>query len=226
MPRHIIELKDVHKTYMLGEVPVHVLKGVTLAVKEGESLGVIGRSGSGKSTLLNIMGVLDRPTRGHVYVDDKDVSTLDDNSLAKIRGEKIGFVFQFFYLIPTLSALENIQLPMTFVNRVHKKRAVDLLKKVGLGKRMKFRPTQLSGGERQRAAIARALANDPEVILADEPTGNLDSKTGKEIIDLLIKLNKKEGKTIVVITHDKSLANQMDRVVHIEDGKIITKRRR
>lgn len=225
MTKHILELQNVNKTFMLDQVPMHVLKGVSLCVKEGERLGIIGKSGSGKSTLLNIMGALDRPTTGKVLIDGKDVSKLSDSELAKIRGKKIGFVFQFFHLIPSLDSLENIELPMSFVGTENKIKAEELLNLVGLESKKKSMPSQLSGGERQRVAIARALANDPEVILADEPTGNLDSKTGKSILDLLLKLNKEEGKTLVIITHDMSIIKHMNRVLHIKDGKIIDKYR-
>jgi len=223
----VIELKNVKKNYKLGEVTLKVLKGVDLEIFDDEKVGIMGASGSGKSTLLNMIGVLDRPTSGHVFIDGKDIAGFDDNDLARLRGKKIGFVFQFFYLIPSITALENVILPMTFNGDKNEKRAKELLRMVGLGKRMHHTPGQLSGGERQRVAIARALANRPEILLADEPTGNLDSKSGKEIIKLLTDLNKKEGVTLVVITHDKRICDEMDRVVYIKDGEIIkdTKRK-
>ena len=217
----VIELKGVKKYYQLGEYTLKVLKGVDMKVYKGEKLGIMGASGSGKSTLLNMIGALDRPTHGHVFIDGKNIADYDDNDLARVRGKKIGFVFQFFYLIPTISALENVLLPMTFNGKKDIKRAKRLLRLVGLGSRMEHKPGQLSGGERQRVAIARALANEPEVLLADEPTGNLDSKSGKEIMKLLLELNKKEKLTLIVVTHDETICSKMTRNIHIKDGEII-----
>jgi len=220
-PVPVIELRGVKKQYKLGDYLLKVLKGVDMKVYAGEKLGIMGASGSGKSTLLNMVGVLDRPTYGHVLIDGKDIVHLDDNELARLRGKKIGFVFQFFYLIPSISALENVILPMTFTGKKDEKRAKELLKLVGLENRMHHTPSQLSGGERQRVAIARALANDPEVLLADEPTGNLDSKSGKEIIKLLLKLNKEKNLTLIIVTHDEGICSEMTRNIHIKDGEII-----
>jgi len=220
----IIELKDVWKTYMMGAFPVHALRGLNLTVKKGEFVSIQGPSGSGKSTCMFLVGCLDLPSQGHVFLDDHDISKLGESHLAQIRGKKIGFVFQRFNLLPTLSANENVQIPMIFQG-VHEDRrervARKLLTRVGLGERMHHKPGELSGGEMQRVAIARALSNDPEVILADEPTGNLDSKTGMEVIKLLKDLHKKEGRTVIMVTHDKSVANQADRQVFLKDGQIV-----
>jgi putative ABC transport system ATP-binding protein len=219
----LIKLTDVGKTFHVGDVEVNALRGVNLSVKKGEFLAILGPTGSGKSTLLNSVGCLDVPTRGTIHLGEFDIEKLDESQLAQIRGKKIGFVFQSFNLIPSLTALENVMLPMTFQNveiSEKEKRAKHLLTLVGLQDRMEHKPSELSGGQMQRVAIARALANDPEVILADEPTGNLDSKTEKEIMDMLKNLHKKEGRTIVMITHNASLAKYAQRVVHIIDVRI------
>lgn len=217
----LIELIDVNKTYAMGEVKLQVLKHIDLTVKKGEMIAIVGSSGSGKSTLLNMVGCLDRPSAGKVMIDGKDVSKLSDDDIALVRGKKIGFVFQFFYLLPNLTALENVELPMMFVKGDKKnERARALLKMVGLENRMHHYPSQMSGGEQQRVAIARALANEPQIILADEPTGNLDSKTGKEIMSMLYKLNK-EGITVLIITHDKSIAASIGKKVYLKDGIIM-----
>jgi putative ABC transport system ATP-binding protein len=218
----LIRVEDLKKTYLMGDYKLEVLKGIDLTVKKGDSVSIMGPSGSGKSTLVQIMGCLDKPTSGKLYIDGVDVSTMTDKELAEIRGKKIGFVFQFFFLIPTLSAVQNVELPMVFngfsADERHK-RACELLELVGLGERSEHKPSELSGGERQRVAIARALANDPKIIFADEPTGNLDSKSGEEIIDLLMKLNKK-GYTIIIVTHDVNIARHAKRIVHIKDGLV------
>lgn len=219
-----IELRDIEKEYDLGAIKLHVLKEIKLKVKKSDIVAIMGPSGSGKSTMLHMLGCLDRPTRGKVIIDGVDVSRLNDDELAKIRREKIGFIFQFFYLIPSLTALKNVELPMTFIKSSAKdreKRAKELLKMVGLEDRMYHRPSQLSGGESQRVAIARALANNPQIILADEPTGNLDSKSGKEIMDILVKLNKERGVTLIIVTHDPSIARHAEKVINLKDGKII-----
>ncbi len=219
----VIELNKVWKTYDLGEVKVDALRGLTLSVHEKEFLVLMGPSGSGKSTAMNMIGCLDIPTKGVVKLDGKDISKLDENHLAKIRGKKIGFVFQEYNLIPTLTAFENVQLPMIFQEipeHKRKTRAKKLLDLVGLSERAEHYPKQLSGGEQQRVAIARALSNDPEIILADEPTGNLDSKTSKMLMDLLRKLHKQEKKTLIIITHDKFVANYADKKVHLVDGRV------
>ena len=218
-----MEVKDVKKIYNQGKPnELIVLKDIDLKIKKGEMVAVFGPSGSGKSTLLHIIGCLDRPTSGKVYVEGKDVSGLSEDELALIRREKIGFVFQQFNLISALTALENVELPMRVfgINKEKsRKKAIELLKSVELGERLNHFPRQLSGGEMQRVAIARALANEPDVILADEPTGNLDSKTGKEIVNLMIKLNK-DGYTFVIVTHDVTIAKHATRKINIKDGKI------
>ncbi|MEM7821781.1 MAG: ABC transporter ATP-binding protein [Candidatus Aenigmatarchaeota archaeon] len=220
----VVELENVSKIYRLDEVEVKALDSVNLKVNKNEFLAITGPSGSGKSTLLHIIGCLDRPTKGKVFLEGKDVSGLNDAELARIRGMKIGFVFQFFNLYPTLTALQNVELPMMIVEKdknERKKRALELLKVVGMEKRAEHLPSQLSGGERQRVAIARALANNPSIILADEPTGNLDSKTGKEIIMLMSRLREEEGKTVVVVTHEPNIARYAERIIYLSDGKII-----
>ena len=219
----VIELKEVWKIYKLGEVDVEALRGLSLTVTPGEFLALLGASGSGKSTALNLIGSLDLPTRGHVFLDGQDIAHLDESTLARIRGKKIGFVFQTFNLISSLTALENVMLPMTFqgVSRAQREQtARSLLDKVQLSHRLRHKPAELSGGERQRVAIARALVNDPEVILADEPTGNLDTKTGREILNILRALHK-EGKTVVMITHEMALAKFAERVCYLQDGRIV-----
>jgi len=220
----IIQLKKVWKTYKMGENNVHALQGIDLDVHEGEFIAIQGPSGSGKSTAMNLVGCLDVPSRGEIYLAGQNISKLSESDLAQIRGRKIGFIFQKFNLIETLTALENVMLPMTFqgipeVERV--KRAEKLLHQFGLGDRMHHKPGELSGGQQQRVAIARSLAVDPPVILADEPTGNLDSRTGKEVMEFLRELNKHEGKTIVLVTHDDVLAHSADRIEFLKDGVIV-----
>ena len=220
---YVIETIDVTKTYMSGGRPLEVLKGIDLKVEPGEFMAIMGPSGSGKSTLLNMIGALDRPTSGKVYINGTDLSQLNDNQIADVRNTEIGFIFQFFNLIPRMDAQNNIELPMAIkgVSRTQrKKRAMDLLNLVGLEDRSHHKPSQLSGGEQQRVAIARALANEPNLILADELTGNLDSKTGAEIMILLKQLNKEEGKTFILITHDPQVAQNTDRLVSFKDGVI------
>ncbi len=220
----IIELRDVWKIYQMGKVDVNALRGMNFRVKRNEFVSIMGPSGSGKSTAVNMVGCLDIPTKGDVYLDGKNIANLPESTLAQIRGRKIGFIFQTFNLIQTLSAKENIILPMIFqgipVDK-REKRAEKLLRLVQLEDRMNHKPTELSGGEQQRVAIARSLANDPDVILADEPTGNLDSKTGKRVMGFLKDLNKKEGKTIIMVTHDAELAKHADRIAYLRDGVII-----
>jgi len=219
---NLIELHNVEKEYVMGDVKLRVLNGINLKIKESEIVAIMGPSGSGKSTMLHILGCLDRPTKGKVIIDGVDVSKLDDDSLAKIRREKIGFIFQFFNIIPIFTALENVELPMIFSKKSNRlERAKKLLKAVGLQQRMSHHPSQLSGGETQRVAIARSLANDPKIILADEPTGNLDSKAGEEIMDVLIKLNKEKGTTLLLITHDSSVAKYAERIIKLKDGIIV-----
>ena len=220
----IIELKEVWKIYKLDKVEFPALSGATLDINRGEFLAIIGPSGSGKSTILNSVGALDVPTRGQILLDNRDIAHLHESDLAQIRGKKIGFIFQSFHLIPSLSALGNVALPMMFqgVSKFDReKRARELLESVGLGDKLNNLPGQLSGGQRQRVAIARALANNPEVILADEPTGNLDSKTGEDILRLLKELQRKENKTLIIVTHDDNIAKQADRIAHLSDGKVV-----
>ncbi|MBI4016120.1 MAG: ABC transporter ATP-binding protein [Candidatus Aenigmarchaeota archaeon] len=220
----MIELKKVWKTYNMGGNNVHALQGIDLDVHEGEFMAIQGPSGSGKSTAMNLVGCLDVPSRGEIYLAGQNISTLHESDLAQIRGRKIGFIFQKFNLIETLTALENVTLPMTFQGIPEDKRtrrAEMLLRQFGLGDRMDHKPNQLSGGQQQRVAIARALAVNPPVILADEPTGNLDSKTGKEVMKFLRELNEKEGKTIVLVTHDDLLAREADRIEFLKDGVIV-----
>ncbi|MEM4261923.1 MAG: ABC transporter ATP-binding protein [Candidatus Diapherotrites archaeon] len=220
----IVELKDVVKEYRLGLTSVRALDGVSIKVNKGDFMVIVGPSGSGKSTLMHILGILDKPTSGKVFVDGKDISVLDDWHLAMIRRKKIGFIFQSFNLIPTLTAFENVLIPTEPLSgeKDHlEARALDLLKKVGLGNRVLHKPDELSGGQRQRVSIARAFINDPEIVFADEPTGNLDSVTGKQVIDLMYDLNRNEGKTFVIVTHDNSLLDYANRRVFILDGKIV-----
>ena len=217
----IVEAVDLKKTYMLGKVPVDALRGVNLKVEKGDFLAVLGPSGSGKSTLLNLIGALDKPTGGTLLIDGVDVSKLNDNSLADLR-RKVGFVFQFFNLIPRFAAMDNVELSMSIANinrSERKKRAADLLETVGLRDRMKHKPAELSGGQQQRVAIARALANNPSFLLLDEPTGNIDSKTAHEVMEIIKKLNEK-GVTIIMVTHDQHLAREAKRTVQMMDGVI------
>ncbi len=222
----VIDTRDLHKTYRLGEVELHVLKGVSLAVEEGEFVAIMGPSGSGKSTLMNILGCLDRPTRGTYMLMGRDVSRLDADALAAIRNKTIGFVFQNFNLLPRLTALENVELPLIYADTradVRSRLARESLARVGLEGYEHHLPTQLSGGEQQRVAIARAVVNSPSLILADEPTGNLDTKTSEEIMEVLKALNA-EGKTVVMITHEPDIAAHARRIVTIKDGRIESSR--
>jgi len=224
MKKGIIKLQNVWKIYQMGEVEVNALRGVSLEILHGDFVAITGASGSGKSTMMNLVGCLDLPTKGSIFLDGKDISKMDESDLAQIRGQKIGFIFQQFHLIPTLSAVENVMLPLEFQDiptDVAKKKAIEILHKVGLGDRIEHLPSQLSGGEQQRVAIARSLANDPDVVLADEPTGNLDSIAGSNVLNLLQSLWKKEGKTIIMVTHDLKLASHAHRMVQLKDGQII-----
>jgi putative ABC transport system ATP-binding protein len=219
----IVETADLKKTYILGKVPVTALGGIDLTVEKGDFLAILGPSGSGKSTLLNMIGALDKPTEGKVLINGVDISTLNDNQLADIR-RSIGFVFQFFNLIPRLSARGNVELTLAIAElgkAERRKRAEELLATVGLKDRINHKPAELSGGERQRVAIARALANNPGFLLMDEPTGNIDSKTAKEIMGLVTQLNENQGVTIIMITHDEQLAKQAKRIVKMLDGSIV-----
>lgn len=220
----IIRLEDVWKVYNLGKVDITVLRGLHFHINKGDFVALMGPSGSGKSTTMNMIGCLDIPTKGEIYLKGKDISKLPESDLAQIRGKTIGFVFQQFNLIPTMTALENVMLPMIFQGTdegERKKTAIKLLEMVGLKERASHKPAELSGGEQQRVAIARALANNPEIILADEPTGNLDSKTGIEIINKLKELHEKENKTIVVISHDKNVAKNANKIIFLKDGVIV-----
>lgn len=215
-------LEDVKKNYTMGDIEVKVLRGINLKIENGEFAAIMGTSGSGKTTLMNIIGCLDVPTSGRYVFADREVSNLSDDDLSVIRNEHIGFVFQSFYLLPYATAFENVLLPTLYIEKRKdsaEKHAMELLRLVGLEERAKFRPTQLSGGEQQRVAIARALVNNPELLLADEPTGQLDSKTAVEIMNLLKKMNE-QGKTVVVITHDQNIASYARRIVQIKDGII------
>jgi len=220
----VIELNQVSKTYKMDDVEVQALNGVDLKIRKKEFVAIMGPSGSGKSTLLQMVGCLDRPTEGKIILDGVDISRLNDSAMARLRGNKLGFVFQFFNLYPSLTALENVELPMIIVEKnkdERKKRALELLKIVGMEKRAEHLPSQLSGGERQRVAIARALANNPPLILADEPTGNLDSKSGEEIMKFLNRLQEKEEKTVVMVTHESGIARYAERIIYLKDGKIV-----
>ncbi|MDW8328962.1 MAG: ABC transporter ATP-binding protein [Candidatus Bipolaricaulota bacterium] len=220
----IVSAQHVTKIYPMGAVHVTALDDVSFSISEGEFVAIMGPSGSGKSTLMNLIGCLDKPTTGTISINGTDISRLNDRQLARLRGSQIGFVFQTFNLIPRINALANVMLPMTFTNRLsgreRQQRAEQLLQSVGLGARMHHLPNELSGGERQRVAIARALANDPKIILADEPTGNLDTKTGKAILDLFVELHR-NGRTIVVVTHDANVASHARRIIKLLDGKIV-----
>lgn len=219
----MIKLEGVVRTYLMGKAQVQALRGLDLGIAQGEFVAIMGPSGSGKSTLMHLIGGLDLPDAGRVLLGDLDLSRQDDDRLAELRGRRIGFVFQTFNLIPTLTALENVELPLIFQGvprRERRERARRLLEQVGLGKRLHHRPTELSGGEGQRVAIARALVNDPEVLLADEPTGNLDSESGAEIMELLKRLNGERGMTVIVVTHDPEIARYAHRVIHIKDGQV------
>lgn len=216
-------LEDIRKSYKMGDVAIEVLKGIFLQVDNGEFVAIMGTSGSGKTTLMNIIGCLDVPTSGRYMLADKEVSRLSDDELSLIRNEHVGFVFQNFYLLPYATVLENVLLPSLYVEKRRdnfEQKAAALLEKVGLKERMKFKPPQLSGGEQQRVAIARALINEPDLLLTDEPTGQLDSKTAVEIMGLLVEMNK-NGKTVIVITHDPNIAAYAGRTVRISDGVII-----
>ena len=219
----LIRIQDLRRDFPMGQETVHALDGVSLAVAAGEFLGVMGPSGSGKSTLLYLLGGLDRPTGGHIWVRDQDLAALDENALAAHRRQEVGFVFQSFHLIPTMTALENVEFPMLFARvppRQRQERARRVLEMVGLADRMAHRPTELSGGQQQRVAIARALVNDPTIILADEPTGNVDSRTGAEVMHVLARLNQEQGRTIVVVSHDPAVVDFAGRCIHLLDGRI------
>jgi len=220
----VIKLENIYKRYRLGKVDLEAIRGISLEINPGSFVVIMGPSGSGKSTLLNMLGCLDIPTTGKIFLKGEDVAKMSENKLAQLRGRTIGFIFQEFNLIPNLTALENVTLPMIFQGiseKQRKERAIELLASLGLENRVNHQPSELSGGERQRVAIARAFANNPEVVIADEPTGNLDSTTGKKIMEILVNLHKNEGKTLVVVTHDPNIAQYSQEVVDIKDGQII-----
>ncbi len=220
---YVVRTENLRKDLKMGEVVVHAVRGVSLSVAPGEFLGIIGPSGSGKSTLLGLIGGLDSPSEGRIFIDGQDITDLDERALTRVRNEKIGFVFQFFNLIPTLSALENVALPVQFARKRKynpTKRARELLELLGLGDRLRHRPTQLSGGQQQRVALARALANEPPLLLCDEPTGNLDTESSEIVLQALRNVQGQLGTTIIVVTHNMEVASQCDRVVALVDGKI------
>jgi putative ABC transport system ATP-binding protein len=219
----VIEIEDITKIYQMGEVQVHALRGVSMCVEPGEILTIMGPSGSGKSTLMNVVGCLDQPTAGSYWLDGELVGKLDDDQLADIRNRRIGFVFQTFNLLSRTTALENVALPLIYAGTPRAERiqrATEALEAVGLGDRLNHSPTELSGGQQQRVAVARALVNEPSIILADEPTGNLDSKSGREVMDILQRLNRERGITVVLVTHDPVIAHHTSRILHLYDGRV------
>lgn len=224
MTHPVIEVQEVTKELKMGQHTVHALRGVNMLIQRGEMVGIVGPSGSGKSTLLGIIGGLDTPTKGKVFIDGIEISRMNEDKLTEIRNEKIGFIFQFFNLIPTLTALENVALPIQFARKPQfnpNQRAKELLQLLGLGDRMHHRPNQLSGGQQQRVAIARALANQPALLLADEPTGNLDSESSSIVLDALETIRREIGTTVVIVTHAPTLAEHTDRTLLLSDGKIV-----
>jgi putative ABC transport system ATP-binding protein len=220
--KQMIRLQDITKVYPMGKRELTVLKGININIKQGELVAIMGPSGSGKTTMLNLLGCLDAPTSGKYYLEDREVSHLSSGELARIRGQKIGFIFQTFNLLSRLTALANVELGMTYTGGVDRQRALEALAKVGLSERVKHRPIELSGGEQQRVAIARAIVKNPSLFLADEPTGQLDSKSGEEVISILTNLHAEQGITLVVVTHDANIASHCQRIIHLKDGEIVT----
>ena len=228
MNKWVVDARNLTKDYKMGDVEVHALRGLSLKVKRGEVIAIMGPSGSGKSTLMNMLGCLDRPTSGDYFLDGESVAVLDDDQLADIRNRKVGFIFQTFNLLARASALANVELPLRYAQNGNGRieRARTALEAVGLGDRVTHRPNELSGGQQQRVAIARALVNNPAIVMADEPTGNLDSKSGEEIMNLLLGLNKDRGVTLIIVTHDADIAKRAKRIVTIRDGRVEEKRKK
>ena len=224
MSDFVVDAKDLKKVYVMGDVEVHALRGLSIQIERGEVLSIMGPSGSGKSTLMNTLGCLDRPTSGEYYLDGEPVAEMNDDQLADVRNRKVGFVFQSFNLLPRATALSNVELPLRYSavsGKERRERAKAALETVGLGDRIYHRPSELSGGQQQRVAIARALINNPAIVMADEPTGNLDTKSGDEIMDVLLKLNQEMGTTLIIVTHDPEVAEQTKRIVTIRDGVVV-----
>jgi putative ABC transport system ATP-binding protein len=223
MNDYVVDAKNLTKTFTMGDVAIHALRGLSVQIARGEVISIMGPSGSGKTTLMNVLGCLDRPTSGKYCLDGESVANLKDEQLAEIRNRKVGFVFQSFNLLPRSTALSNVELPLRYSppnGRKRRQLAKEALEEVGLGDRITHRPNELSGGQQQRVAIARALVNKPSIVMADEPTGNLDSKSGDEIMELLLRLNKERGTTLIIVTHDPEVAEQTQRVIHIRDGMV------
>jgi putative ABC transport system ATP-binding protein len=218
----VIQLQDITKVYPMGNRELTVLRGITLNIEKGELVAIMGPSGSGKTTLLNLLGCLDKPTSGSYYFEGREVSRLNSNELAAIRGRKVGFIFQTFNLLSRLTALANVELGMTYVGGVDRGRALEALAQVGLSDRVNHRPIELSGGEQQRVAIARALVKTPSLFLADEPTGQLDSRSGEEVISILTSLHAEQGMTLLLVTHDANIAQHCQRIIHLKDGEVVT----